>query len=172
MRDWTDEVHFFGHIKHLGTTRVAIWRFVHSRSLCVSAPTRRRSQPQHACQVHGGFDELTSRTRQGGCQTRACDQFVARPYRCTVGRSPASVCTGILAARTGCESSFVPVGPYGFQRARNVAPERLLVQGRQPCITRPLQSRRNRSPTSWNNCGMSASEPSIGDWLEDTRETL
>lgn len=28
----------------------------------------------------------------------------------------------------------------------------------------------NRSRTSWNDCGTSASEPSIGDWLEDTRE--
>src|SRR4029077_2374535 len=119
-----------------------------------------------------GFDELTSRTRQGGCQTRACDQLVARPHRCTVGGSPASVCAGILAARTGREGSLVPVGPYGVQRARNVAPERRLVQGRRLCVTGPLQARRNRSPTSWNNCGRSASEPSIGDWLEDKRERL
>src|ERR1700686_1365436 len=125
---------------------------------------QRTDPPQHpgsTCisKSRRGFDELTSRTRQRGCQGRACDQFVARPYRCTAGGSPASVCTGIFAARTGRESSFVPVGPYGVQRALNVGSERRLVQGSQLCTTIPLKTRRSGSPTSWNDWGTSASEP-------------
>ena len=30
-----------------------MWRFGHSRALCVSALTRCSAEPQHACQVHG-----------------------------------------------------------------------------------------------------------------------
>jgi hypothetical protein len=99
---------------------------------CVS---QRTDQPQGPAaewisNLRRGFDELTSRTRQRGRQTRACDQFAARPYRRTVGGGPASVFTRIFAARTGRESSLVPVGSYGVQRPRKVASEKRRVPGR------------------------------------------
>ena len=141
------------------------------RSLCVSAPTRRRNQPQHGCQVHGevSMSSLPEPGKEAVRQERAISSSRDRTGA-PLGGSPASVCTGILAARTGCEGSLLPVGPYGVQRARNVAPEGC--QGGQLCITRPLQSPRNRSPMSCNSCRTSASEPSIGDWLADARESL
>jgi len=105
--------------------------------LCVGAPTRRRNQPQHGCQVHGevSMSSLPERGKEAVRQERAISS---------------------LRDRTGAPLAEV---------------RRLFAQEFSR-LTRPLQSRRNRSPTSLNNCGTSASEPYIVDWLEDTRETL
>src|SRR5579863_215599 len=114
-----------------GRTAVRLLPRVHlhaansKQNLCVSAH-RLAAGPSRRIIANSrrGFDELTSRTRQRGRQTRACDQFVARPYRRIVGGRPASVCPRIFAARTGREGSLVPVGSHGVQRARNVASEK------------------------------------------------
>src|SRR6267143_4541101 len=100
--------------------RVAMRRLVYKGSECVSALNMRVNSRR-------GLDELTFGTRQRSCQTRACDEFVERPYRCTAGGGPGSVCARIFQARTRRQSSLVLGGPYGVQRARNVASERRVV---------------------------------------------
>jgi len=66
--------------------------------LCVSAPTRRRNQPQHGCQVHGEVSMSSLPNAARRLSDKSVRSVRARPYGRTVGGSPASVCTGILAA--------------------------------------------------------------------------
>jgi hypothetical protein len=75
-----------------------------------------------------------------------------------------------------CQRTDQPQGiastSYGVQRARKVASERRVAPGRRPCITIQLRSSRGGSPKSWNGCGTSVTESSIGDSLAGTRESL
>jgi hypothetical protein len=110
--------------------KVELRHLMYKGNESASAPTSRRPVLTWMSIPPWGFDELTSRTRHSGRQTRACDEFVVRPYWCATHGASESVRARIFQARTRRQGSLVPDGSHGVERARNVAAEERLAPGR------------------------------------------